>query len=80
MLKRQKGCSYSLVRKLCFEGGSLCYLSLWYEVNGSAVTLFGVLNVRGGFAVVVLVCLSGSVYFHVKMSLSVGRVWIITAF
>ena len=43
-------------------------------VNGSIVTLFGVQNVGNGFITIVKVCLGESVYFHVKMFLSVGRI------
>ena len=50
-----------------------------YAVNGLVVTLIGIQNVRSRFIVVVQMRLRGLVYFQVKISLSVGRVWVITA-
>ena len=43
-------------------------------VSGLVVILSIVQNVRGGFTVVVLMCLGRSVYYRVQMSLSVEHV------
>ena len=40
---------------------------------------FNVQNVRGGFIVVVLMCLGRSVYYHVGMSLSAVLVYVYVA-
>ena len=47
--------------------------------NGSVVPLFDVKNIRSGYIVIVQLCLGGSVYIHIKMSLPVRCVWVITA-
>ena len=43
-------------------------------VSGLVIILFSVRNVKGGFIVVVLMCLGRWVYYHVGMSLSVEYV------
>ena len=48
-------------------------------VNGSVITLFYVENVRSGYIIVAQIGIGGLVYFHLKISLSVGCVWVITA-
>ena len=51
---KQRVYSYYLGRKVVFDSGSLWCLSV---VSVLVVTLFSVRNVRGGFIVVVLMCL-----------------------
>ena len=46
-------------------------------VGGLVVIPFSVRNVRGGFIVVVRVCLGRCVYYRVRMSLSVEHVLVI---
>ena len=67
---KQKVCSCYLGKKVVFQK-KILVVSL---VSGLVVILSIVQNVRGGFTVVVLMCLGRSVYYGVQMSLSVEHV------
>ena len=44
-------------------------------VSGLFLILLSARNVRGGFIVVILMCLGSGVYYRVGMSLSVENIW-----
>lgn len=77
MLKRQKECIYCKVKQLevMFQRWNLVVS----VVNRLVVTLFGLRNVKSGLIVHAYMCLGRSVYFHVKNSLPVEGVWVITS-
>ena len=69
---KQKVCSYYLGRKVVFLKWILVVSVVIWLVS----ILFSVQNVRGGFTVVVLMCLGRSLYYRVGMSLSAVLVYV----
>ena len=66
MLIKQKVRSYYLGRKVVF----LRWIPVVSVMIQLVTIFFSVQNVRGGFIVVVLMCLGRSVYYHVGVPLS----------
>ena len=70
---KTKGMSYDLERKVVFRRR----IFMLPVVSGLVVILFSLRNVRGGFIVVILMCLGKPVYYSVWMSFSVEHFLVI---